>query len=36
MLIESDDPVYFVVYKMNSRFLGTAKIDDLLEVRSKI
>ena len=34
MLIESDDPVYFVVYKMNSKFLGTAKIDDLLEVRS--
>ena len=34
MLIESDDPSYFVVYKMNSRFLGTAKIDDVLEVRS--
>ena len=35
MLIESDDPSYFVVYKMDSRFLGTAKIDDFLEVRSK-
>ena len=34
MLIESDDPSYFVVYKMDSRFLGTAKIDDVLEVRS--
>ena len=34
MLIESDDPSYFVVYKMDSRFLGTAKIDDILEVRS--
>ncbi len=34
MLIESDDPSYFVVYKMDSRFLGKAKIDDVLEVRS--
>ena len=34
MLIESDDPLYFVVYKMVSRFLGTAKIDDVLEAVS--
>ena len=33
-LISSNEPKYFVVYKMVSRFLGTAKIDDVLEVRS--
>ena len=33
-LIESDDPSYFVVYKLKSKFLDTARIDDILEVRS--
>jgi acyl-CoA thioester hydrolase len=33
-LINSLDPKYFVVYKMNSQFLGTSTIDDVLEVRS--
>ena len=33
-LINSLDPKYFVVYKMNSQFLGTSTIDDILEVRS--
>ena len=33
-LINSDEPKYFVVYKMNSKFLGTSTIDDILEVRS--
>ena len=33
-LINSDKPKYFVVYKMNSKFLGTSTIDDILEVRS--
>jgi acyl-CoA thioester hydrolase len=33
-LINSDEPKYFVVYKMNSKFMGTSTIDDLLEVRS--
>ena len=33
-LINSDQPKYFVVYKMNSKFLGTSTIDDILEVRS--
>ena len=33
-LINSLDPKYFVVYKMNSQFLGTSTIDDMLEVRS--
>ena len=33
-LINSDEPKYFVVYKMNSKFIGTSTIDDLLEVRS--
>jgi acyl-CoA thioester hydrolase len=33
-LINSDKPKYFVVYKMNSKFMGTSTIDDILEVRS--
>ena len=33
-LINSDEPKYFVVYKMNSKFTGTSTIDDILEVRS--
>ena len=33
-LINSLDPKYFVVYKMNSQFLGTSTIDDMLQVRS--
>ena len=33
-LIYSNEPKYFVVYKINSKFLGTATIDDILEVRS--
>ena len=33
-LINSDEPKYFVVYKMNSKFIGTSTIDDILEVRS--
>ena len=33
-LINSDEPKYFVVYKMNSKFMGTSTIDDILEVRS--
>ena len=32
--VNSDEPKYFVVYKMNSKFMGTSTIDDLLEVRS--
>tara|TARA_B100001559_G_scaffold244703_1_gene207780 strand:+ start:1229 stop:1669 length:441 start_codon:yes stop_codon:yes gene_type:complete len=33
-LINSNEPKYFVVYKMNSKFTGTSTIDDILEVRS--
>ena len=33
-LINSNEPKYFVVYKMNSKFIGTSTIDDILEVRS--
>ena len=33
-LINSEDPKFFVVYKMKSKFLGTSSIDDILEVRS--
>ena len=33
-LINSDEPKYFVVYKMNSKFIGTSTIDDIVEVRS--
>jgi len=33
-LINSDEPKYFVVYKMNSKFMGASTIDDILEVRS--
>jgi len=33
-LINSKDPKFFVVYKMESKFLGTSSIDDILEVRS--
>ena len=33
-LISSNEPKYFVVYKMNSKFIGTSTIDDILEVRS--
>ena len=33
-LINSNEPKYFVVYKMNSKFIGTSIIDDILEVRS--
>jgi acyl-CoA thioester hydrolase len=33
-LINSNELKYFVVYKMNSKFLGTSTIDDILEVRS--
>ena len=33
-LINSEDPKFFVVYKMESKFLGTSSIDDILEVRS--
>jgi len=33
-LIDCEDPKFFVVYKMKSKFLGTSSIDDILEVRS--
>jgi len=33
-LINSNEPKYFIVYKMNSKFIGTSTIDDILEVRS--
>ena len=33
-LINSNEPKYFVVYKMNSKFIGTSTIYDILEVRS--
>jgi len=33
-LINSYEQKYFVVYKMNSKFMGTSTIDDILEVRS--
>ena len=33
-LISSNEPKYFVVYKMNSKFIGTSTIDDILEIRS--
>lgn len=33
-LINSNEPKHFVVYKMNSKFLGTSTIDDILEVKS--
>jgi len=33
-LISSNEPKHFVVYKMNSKFLGTSTIDDILEVKS--
>ncbi len=33
-LINSNEPKYFVVYKMNSKFMGASTIDDILEVRS--
>ena len=33
-LINSKDPQYFVVYSMETKFLGTSTIDDILEVRS--
>ena len=33
-LINSEDPKFFVVYKMESKFLGTSSIDDILEVRT--
>tara|TARA_B100001057_G_scaffold360395_1_gene362733 strand:+ start:317 stop:754 length:438 start_codon:yes stop_codon:yes gene_type:complete len=33
-LMNANEPKYFVVYKMNTKFLGSSTIDDLLEVRS--
>ncbi len=33
-LINAKESKYFVVYKMNTKFLGSSTIDDLLEVRS--
>ena len=33
-LINSKDPKYFVVYSMETKFLGKSTIDDILEVRS--
>ena len=33
-LINSEDPRYFVVYSMETKFLGTSTIDNILEVRS--
>ena len=33
-LMNAEEPKYFVVYKMNTKFLGSSTIDDLLEVRS--
>tara|TARA_B100000212_G_C27306135_1_gene503698 strand:+ start:475 stop:912 length:438 start_codon:yes stop_codon:yes gene_type:complete len=33
-LINAEESKYFVVYKMNTKFLGSSTIDDLLEVRS--
>jgi len=33
-LMNNKEPKYFVVYKMNTKFLGSSTIDDLLEVRS--
>ncbi|MEC9392321.1 MAG: YbgC/FadM family acyl-CoA thioesterase [Pseudomonadota bacterium] len=33
-LINDENPKYFVVYSMETKFLGTATIDDILEVRS--
>ena len=33
-LMNAPEPKYFVVYKMNTKFLGSSTIDDLLEVRS--
>ena len=33
-LIKKKDSKYFVVYKMDTLFLGTSTIDDILEVRS--
>jgi len=33
-LMNASEPKYFVVYKMNTKFLGSSTIDDLLEVRS--
>ena len=33
-LMNAEEPKYFVVYKMNTKFLGSSAIDDLLEVRS--
>jgi len=33
-LIKDKDPKYFVVYSMDTKFLGTSTIDDILEVRS--
>jgi len=33
-LINDENPKYFVVYSMETKFLGTSTIDDILEVRS--
>ena len=33
-LMNASEPKYFVVYKMNTKFLGSSTIDDLLAVRS--
>ena len=33
-LIKKKDPKYFVVYKMDTLFLDTSTMDDILEVRS--
>ena len=33
-LIKKKDSKYFVVYKMDTLFLGTSTIDDILEVKS--
>ena len=33
-LMNDKEPKYFVVYTMNTKFLGSSTIDDLLEVRS--
>ena len=33
-LISSNEPKHFVVYKMNSKFLGTSTIEYILEVKS--
>jgi len=33
-LINDENPKYFVVYSMETKFLGASTIDDILEVRS--